>query len=351
MPRYSLQINVTRRICLILEGRTLWGQHNSTAKPKLLDQVRIACRRMHYSPKTEKTYVFWVRQYTLFNHKRHPNEVGQKEIKSYLNHLAVKRHVSASTQSAALNAIAFLYREVLIKDMPCLDKLRRVKRKQNVPVVMSVNEIMATFDLMQGTTRLMAELVYGTGMRISECVTLRVKDIDFDNRSVTVRAGKGNKDRVTLLPESLIPVLRSHLVKVAQLHKSDLLKGNGYVPMPNALYRKYPSASRTLAWQFVFPSTLVRQWRDTGNMARWHCSPSTLRRAFKQAVTQARIHKHVSIHTLRHSFASHLLEAGTDIRTIQSLLGHRNLETTMIYTHIKPDYNKVSSPLDRMLKN
>ena len=195
--------------------------------------------------------------------------MGQKKIESYLNHLAVKKHVSASTQSAALNGIAFLYREVLEKEMPCLDKLRRVKRKQNVPVVMSVDEISAIFDRMQGTTtRLMAELIYGTGMRISECVTLRVKDIDFDNRSVTVRAGKGNKDRVTLLPESLIPALRSHLVKVAQLHNTDQLKGNGYVPMPNALYRKYPSASRTLAWQFVFPSTLVRQWRDTGNMAR-----------------------------------------------------------------------------------
>jgi len=342
---------VTRRIYLILKELTLWGQHNSAAKPKLLEQVRIACRRLHYSPKTEKSYVFWIRQFILFNQKRHPNEMGQKEIESYLNHLAVKKHVSASTQSAALNGIAFLYREVLENEMPCLDKLRRVKRKHNVPVVMSVDEISAIFDRMRGTTRLMAELIYGTGMRISECVTLRVKDIDFDNRSVTVRAGKGNKDRVTLLPESLIPALRSHLVKVAQLHNTDLLKGNGYVPMPNALYRKYPSASRTLAWQFVFPSTLVRQWRDTGNMARWHCSPSTLRRAFKQAVNQAKIHKHVGIHTLRHSFASHLLEAGTDIRTIQSLLGHRNLETTMIYTHIKPDYNKVSSPLDRMLRD
>ena len=277
--------------------------------------------------------------------------MGQKDIESYLNHLAVKKHVSASTQSAALNAIAFLYREVLVKDMPGLDKLRRIKRKQNIPVVMSAKEISATLDLMHGMTRLMAELVYGTGMRISECVTLRVKDIDFDNRAVTVRAGKGNKDRVTLLPESLIPALHNHLIKVAQLHKTDLLKGYGNVPMPNALYRKYPSASKLLAWQYVFPSTTVRPWQDTGQMARWHCSPSTLRRAFQQAVKQAKIHKHVGIHTLRHSFASHLLEAGTDICTIQSLLGHRNLETTMIYTHVKPDYNKVSSPLDRMLRN
>jgi integron integrase len=327
---------------------TLWGQDTTSAKPKLLDQVRIACRRLHYSPRTEKSYVFWIRRLILFHNKRHPKDMSQRDIETYLNHLATKKHVSGSTQSAALNAIAFLYREVLDQDLPGLDKLRRVKRKQNIPVVMSIDEVSATFERMKGTPRLMAELIYGTGMRISECVTLRIKDIDFDNRAVTVRAGKGNKDRVTLLPERLIPALRNHLLKVAQLHKSDLLNGNGYVPMPNALYQKYPSASCSLGWQFVFPSTMIRPWRDTGKFARWHCSPSTLRRAFREAVTQAKIHKHVGIHTLRHSFASHLLEAGTDIRTIQSLLGHRNLETTMIYTHIKPDYSKVSSPLDRM---
>ncbi len=339
---------MTGRTCVILKERNLWGQHHSSTQPKLLDQVKIACRRLHYSPKTEKSYVFWIRQLIFFHNKRHPKDMDKRDIEAYLNHLATKRHVSGSTQAAALNAIAFLYREVLEQELPGLDKLRRVKRKQNVPVVMSADEIRHTFERMHGTTRLMAELIYGSGMRITECVTLRVKDIDFDNRAITVRAGKGNKDRVTLLPECLMPAVRSHLVKVAQLHKSDLLKGNGYVPMPNALYQKYPSASRTLGWQFVFPSTIVRPWSDTGHKARWHCSPSTLRRAFKQAVTDAKIHKHVGVHTLRHSFASHLLEAGTDIRTIQSLLGHRNLETTMIYTHIKPDYNKVKSPLDRI---
>jgi len=215
-------------------------------------------------------------------------------------------------------------------------------------VVMSQQEVQATFARMHGTTRLMAELIYGTGLRINECMTLRVKDIDFDLRSITVRAGKGNKDRATLLPDALIPQLRNHLTKVAQLHKTDLLQGNGYAPMPNALYRKYPSASQSLLWQFVFPSTQVRPWRDTGKMARWHASPSTLRRAFKQAVGQARIMKHVGPHTLRHSFASHLLAAGTDIRTIQTLLGHKNIETTMIYTHISPDHKHVRSPLDQM---
>lgn len=274
--------------------------------------------------------------------------MGQKEIEAYLNHLGARRNVSASTQSVALNAIAFLYRHVLKQDMPDLDKLRKIKRYKTIPVVLSRQEVEAAFAQMNGTTRLMAELIYGTGLRITECMTLRVKDIDFDLRSVTVRAGKGNKDRCTLLPESLIPELRNYLTKVAQLHKSDVLQGNGLAPMPNALYKKYPSASHSLAWQFVFPSSKVRAWQDTGKMARWHASPSTLRRAFKRAVNQAKIYKHVGPHTLRHSFASHLLEAGTDIRTIQTLLGHSNIQTTMIYTHITPDYKNVCSPLDKM---
>jgi len=274
--------------------------------------------------------------------------MGKQEIEGYLNHLASRRDVSASTQSGALNAIVFLYRSVLQQELPELDNLRRIKRYKSIPVVMSTQEVAATFARMSGTTRLMAELIYGTGMRIHECMTLRVKDIDFDLRSITVRAAKGNKDRATLLPAALIPALRSHLTKVAQLHTSDVLRGNGYAPMPNALYRKYPSASRSLAWQFVFPSTVVRPWLNTEQMARWHASPSTLRRAFKRAVQQAKIHKHVGPHTLRHSFASHLLAAGTDIRTIQTLLGHKNVETTMIYTHITPDHKHVCSPFDQL---
>jgi integron integrase len=272
--------------------------------------------------------------------------MGPQEIEAYLNNLAVKRRVSASTQSGALNAIAFLYRYVLKQEMPDLNNLRRIKRYKSIPVVMSRQEVKATFSRMSGTTRLMAELIYGTGMRINECMTLRVKDIDFDLRSITVRAAKGNKDRTTILPVSLIPELRNHLTKVAQLHKSDVLQGNGYAPMPNALYKKYPSASKSLGWQFVFPSKMVRAWLDTGRKARWHASPSTLRRAFKIAVTKTKIYKHVGPHTLRHSFASHLLAAGTDIRTIQTLLGHKNVETTMIYTHVVPDHDNITSPLD-----
>ena len=277
---------------------------------------------------------------------KHPRELGKTEMEAYLNHLTSKRRVSASTQSSALNAIAFLYRDVLSMEMPNLERFQKLKRHQTIPVVMSVQEVQACLKAMTGTPRLMAEMIYGSGMRIGECVTLRVKDIDFDHRSITVRAAKGNKDRVTLLPEACIPELRQHLMKVSELHVDDRLKGNGYAPMPNALYKKYPSASREIGWQFVFPSTVVRPWRDSGHHARWHCSPSTLRRAFRTAVRKAKIHKHVGVHTLRHSFASHLLEAGTDIRTIQQLLGHSHLQTTMIYTHVKPDHKNVTSPLD-----
>ena len=326
----------------------MWGNNNETPKIKLLDQISIVCRRRQLSPKTAQSYRLWVRQFILFNKKRHPSEMGAKEIEAYLNHLANDRTVSANTQSSALNAIAFLYRDVLKVDMPDLKHLRRIKQRKTLPVVMSVREVEATFARMHGTTRLMAELIYGGGLRVNECMTLRIKDIDYDAKSITVRAAKGNKDRSTLLPDSVISDLQNHILKVAQLHKIDQLKGNGLAPMPNALYRKYPSASQSLSWQFVFPSSKCQPWLDTGKLARWYASPSTLRRAFKRAVQLAGIVKHVGPHTLRHSFASHLLAAGTDIRTIQTLLGHRNIETTMIYTHISPDYNNVSSPLDRM---
>lgn len=274
--------------------------------------------------------------------------MGKNEIETFLNFLTSKKNVSASTQSTALNALAFLYKQVLEIDMPALDNFRKARRYKPLPVVMSVNEVQRVFGNMRGTTRLMAELIYGTGMRIGECITLRVKDIDFDARAVNIRAPKGNIDRSSILPESLINELRSHLIKLAQLHKDDLLMGDGFAPMPNALYKKYPSASKSFAWQYVFPSSLKRPWQNTQNKARWHTSESTLRKAFKRAVSAAEIHKHVGPHTLRHSFASHLLASGTDIRTIQTLLGHRNIETTMIYTHIAPDHKNVNSPLDRM---
>lgn len=266
-----------------------------------------------------------------------------RELEQFLNHLASTRHVSASTQSQALNALVFLYREILETEIPELRGLNRIQRRHVVPVVLSVDEVRSILALMNGTTRLMAELIYGTGLRISECVRLRVKDTNFDLMTVTVRAGKGSKDRTTLLPTKLILDLRAQLMRVAKCHKNDCLKGGGYAPMPNALYQKYPSASQSLAWQFVFPSSALRRWQQTNRLVRWHASPSTLQKAFNRALRIAQIPKHAGVHTLRHSFASHLLAAGTDIRTIQNLLGHKNLQTTMIYTHIRPDYQGVQS--------
>jgi len=226
--------------------------------------------------------------------------MSKTEIEEYLNYLVSEKNISASTQSTALNSLAFLYRQVLETEMPALDNFRKARRYKSLPVVMSVSEVQRVFDRMSGTKRLMAELTYGTGMRISECMSLRVKDIDFDGTIISIRAPKGNVDRTTVLPDSLISELRSHLLKLAQLHKDDLLMGDGYVPMPNALYKKYPSASKSFAWQFMFPSSLKRPWLDTGGNARWHASESTLRKAFRRAVNLAEIHKHVGPHTLRH---------------------------------------------------
>ena len=224
--------------------------------------------------------------------------------------------------------------------------LKRVQHRHRVPVVLTRQETKAVLELMEGTTRLMAELIYGAGLRVNECVTLRVKDIDLVAKTVNVRDGTGSKDRTTVLPGQLGAPLEKHLLRVAILHKEDLAQGAGLAPMPDALARKYPSASSTFAWQFVFPSAVLRPWGNSGRMVRWHASDSTIQRAFKQALQRAEIHKHASVHTLRHSFATHLLASGTDIRTIQLLLGHRSLQTTMIYTHVNQALKSVTSPLD-----
>jgi integron integrase len=270
------------------------------------------------------------------------------DVAAFLNYLAVHRRVSASTQAQALNALVFLYDFVLEQPLGQITGLSRVQRRQRVPVVLTTNEVQAILSCMTGTTRLMAELMYGTGLRVSECVTLRVKDIDFGARSITVRSGKGAKDRTTVLPACLTASLRSHLMRVAALHKDDCFKGAGFAPLPEALERKYPSASKSWAWQFVFPSTTPRQDPQTNRTVRWHCSDTTVQRAFRSALLDAGVHKHASVHTLRHSFATHLLQSGTDIRTIQLLLGHRNLQTTMIYTHVVQATRTVTSPLDRL---
>lgn len=274
--------------------------------------------------------------------------MGVTEVQSFLNHLATERQVSASTQTIALNAIVFLYEAVLEKPLGHMQGLKRVQRRQRLPVVLSVHEVKAALGQMRGTCQLMAQLIYGAGLRVSECVGLRVKDIDFHTPAIHVRDGKGGKDRTTLLPGQLIEPLRRHLVQVAQLHASDRARGGGYAELPGALYRKYPSASSSVAWQFAFPSTTLRPWSHGPQLVRWHMADTTIQRAFRQALVQAGIQKHASIHTLRHSFATHLLATGTDIRTIQLLLGHHNLQTTMIYTHVIEATRSVTSPFDRL---
>ena len=267
-------------------------------------------------------------------------------MEAFLNYLVTHRRLSASSQSQALNALLFLYRQVLEMEPGWLDNLERVKRKHFLPTVLTVKEVREVLGMMKGMTRLMAALIYGTGMRISECTQLRIKDIDFEAKTITVRSGKGGKDRVTLLPERLQGPLHQHVLRRLQQHKQDSLRGGGYVPLLGALYKKYPKAAQSPGWQFVFPSMVERIWPVTGQRVRWHCSNSTVQRAFKRALAGTKIFKHASVHCLRHSFATHLLQNGTDLRTIQTLLGHRNVKTTMIYTHVAKAEHTTKSPLD-----
>ena len=313
-----------------------------------MDQIHEVCRRRHLSARTEEAYRFWIRQLIFFYDKRHPRELRESEVAQFLNHLAVNRQVSASTQTQALNALVFLYRDVLSTPLEKLPGFNRVQQRQRIPVVMTPSEVSAVLKQMTGSTALMARLMFGSGLRVEECCTLRVKDIDFSSSIVSIRDGKGAKDRTTVLPASLITDLQAHLMRIAQLHADDRNRGAGLAPMPGALERKYPKASESLAWQFVFPSSVCRPWGQSGRLARWHVSPSTIQRAFRQAVARAGIMKHATVHTLRHSFATQLLATGTDIRTIQLLLGHRNLQTTMLYTHVLEVTKKVASPLDAL---
>lgn len=328
----------------------LWGNNHApeTQKPKLLEQIRLACLRRHYSPRTASSYIYWCRQFILFHKKRHPKDMGKPELESFLNYLVTKRHLSASSQSLALNGLIFMYKHVLEIDPGWLENITRSKRKKMLPTVLSVEEVREVLSKMNGTTKLMAALIYGTGLRVTECMQLRIKDIDFSMKSIVVRHGKGGKDRTTLLPDKLITPLQSHLMEVMGLHKDDCLKGAGFTPLPGALYKKYPKAAQSISWQYVFPSAVIRVWPQTGQKVRWHCSTSTPQRAFKRALAQTSIMKHASIHTLRHCFATHLLQNGTDIRSIQTLLGHSNIKTTMIYTHIIKAEQNTKSPFDNL---
>jgi integron integrase len=325
------------------------NEHASSRAPKLLDRVRTAVRVRHFSRRTERAYLGWIRRFILANGKRHPLEMGAAEVERFLSSLATEAHVSASTQNQALAAIVFLYRQVLEMDMPWLGGLVRAKRPRHLPVVLSREEVMLVLAAMQRTPQLMAALLYGTGMRILECARLRVKDVDFAAHSIVVRRGKGAQDRATMLPQALGVALEEHLLRVRRLWEADLRDGAGWVEVPEALGRKYAGAGRAWGWQWVFPAT--RQYWDTatGQRRRHHLHESVVQRAVRAAVVRVGLAKPATCHTLRHSFATHLLEDGYDIRTVQELLGHRDVSTTMIYTHVLDRGPAgVRSPIDRV---
>jgi integron integrase len=315
--------------------------------PRLLDVVRQSIRARHYSRRTEKAYAGWIKRYIFFHGRRHPREMGVAEVTRFLSSLAIERRVSASTQNQAFSALLFLYREVLQLPLVGLDDVVRAKRPVRLPLVLSREEVQAVLRNLRGTPWLMASLMYGAGLRLLECSRLRVKDIDFDRGEVTVRDGKGRKDRMTVLPVKLTQPLRSQLERVNELYEADLRAGGCGVELPNALARKYSSAAREWGWQWVFPATRAYDDGPSGERRRHHLHETVLQRSFKDAVRTAGIAKPATCHTLRHSFATHLLEAGYDIRTIQELLGHNDVSTTMIYTHVLNRGGRgVRSPLD-----
>ncbi|MCF6157079.1 MAG: integron integrase [wastewater metagenome] len=316
---------------------------------KLLDQVRDVIRKKHYSIRTEQAYVDWIRRYILFHKKRHPKDMGEKEISQYISFLATAKNVAASTQNQALNALVFLYKQVLHIELGEFGQTERAKKPERLPTVMTKKEVGRVLASMSGMHQLMAKLLYGCGLRLMECVRLRVKDMEFEQNQLFVRDGKGMKDRSTMLPVQLKPPLLEHLGRVKIMHEQDLKKGFGEVYLPYALSRKYPNAAREWGWQYVFPSQQLSRDPRSNKIRRHHINESSLQRAVQKAVRDAGLSKPVSPHTFRHSFATHLLEAGYDIRTVQELLGHKDVSTTMIYTHV---INKggmgVQSPLDTL---
>lgn len=318
-------------------------------KPKLLDQMRATIRTRHYSYSTEKTYLQWAKRFILFNEKRHPADMGAPEVEAFLSALAIDRNVSASTQNQAMHAILFLYRDVLRIDLPWLDGITRAKVSKRLPSVLTQHEVAAMLGHVCGTNGLIIKLLYGTGMRIKECLRLRIKDVDLARRQITIREGKGQKDRITMLPARLVEELIQHIDERRRWHNIDLSTGHADVDLPDAISRKYPRAGSEWAWQYVFAASTYSTDPRTGSARRHHWSERNIQRAVKAAAAAARIHKLVHPHTMRHSFATHLLENGYDIRTVQELLGHSDVSTTMIYTHV---LNRgglgVFSPLDRI---
>lgn len=313
----------------------------------LLDDVRNVMRVRHYSYETEKIYVYWIKQYIYFHKITHPKDLGAAEVESFLTHLAVEKNVTASTQNQALFALLFLYKEVLQIGLPWLEGFSPAKKPSRVPVVLTRDEVRLILDELKGANWLIANLLYGSGLRLIEALRLRVKDLDFGYRQITVRDGKGGKDRFTVMPTRLIEPLQKQLETAKKLHERDLKLGLGRVEMPFAMARKYPNAEAEFCWQYVFPSKSLSQNPRTGKTGRHHVSPASLQKPFKEIMRKSRIAKNASPHTLRHSFATHLLQDGDDIRTIQELLGHKELTTTMIYTHVLNQHRLgVKSPAD-----
>jgi integron integrase len=316
-------------------------------KPKLLDQVRGAIRTRHYSLRTEDTHIHWIKRFIFFHNKRHPREMSEAEIGQFLSHLATDKHVSASTQNQALNAIVFLYQHVLDLNPGWIDNLVRAKRPQRLPVVLTKEEVKALLGTMDGVPWLIANLLYGAGLRLNECLCLRVKDLDFAANHIVVREGKGNKDRITMFPAVIKPALTTHLTRVREVHQRDLQRGFGRVLLPDALARKYPNADKEWGWQWVFPASQISEDPRSGEWRRHHLHDSVPQKAVRTARHKSGLIKPAHCHTLRHSFATHLLAGGYDIRTIQELLGHRDVSTTMIYTHVlNRGGHGVQSPAD-----
>ncbi|WP_343160883.1 integron integrase [Thermomonas sp. HDW16] len=309
--------------------------------------VREACRARHLSRRTEAAYAHWVTRYMRFHGASRSALASEVGALRFLDHLVQRREVATSSHLQALNALLFLFRHVMRLEVSALEVRRRqVRRPERLPEVLSVAEVRAALNAMHGMSRLIAALLYGTGLRVGEALMLRVQDVDFRAGTITVRSGKGTKDRVTVLPKRLSASMQQLAMRRLALHREDLLHGRGHAPLPGRLANKYPRASRAFGWQFLFASSKVHCCPDTGRCLRWHISPSSVQEPFKAALLACGIHRHASLHTLRHSFATHLLAQGTDIRTIQQLLGHRHLDTTMIYTHVRDAAQATTSPLD-----
>ncbi|MBN1474250.1 MAG: integron integrase [Syntrophaceae bacterium] len=318
-------------------------------KPKLLDQLSQAMRSRHYSRKTEATYIHWIKRFIFFHNVRHPKDMAEPEINAFLTNLAVKEHVSASTQNQALCAIIFLYKYVLDRKIGDIGEVIRAKKSVRLPVVMTKSEVKAILENLKDDKWIIAYLMYGAGLRLMECLRLRIQDLDFSKNQIIVRSGKGDKDRITMFPESVKKPLIEHLSKVKKIHESDIANGFGRVLLPDALTRKYPNASKKWCWQWVFPQNTLWHNKKTGEHGRHHIHETIIQKLVKDAVVKAGLVKRATCHTFRHSFATHLLEDGYDIRTVQELLGHKDLKTTMIYTHVlNKGPSAVRSPADSL---